>query len=98
MYNGNHVKFYNNVINSEREGGAGIEIQKAGSSTVMNDIEIYNNLLYETNTAGIWITGYGSEYSKDSAKDVYIHNNKFYKTGINPGADWSGGVVSYNFV
>jgi len=97
IYNGNHVKFYNNVINSEGEGGAGIEIQKAGSSTAMNDIEIYNNLLYETNTAGIWITGYGSEYSKDSAKDVYIHNNKFYKTGINPGADWSGGVVLNGF-
>jgi len=97
VYNGNQVKFYNNVINSEGEGGAGIEIQKTGSSTVMNDIEIYNNLLYETNAAGIWITGYGSAYSKDSAKNVYIHNNKFYKTGINPGADWAGGVVLNGF-
>ncbi|AKB38712.1 hypothetical protein MSSAC_4122 [Methanosarcina siciliae C2J] len=97
VYNGNHVKFYNNVINSEGEGGAGIEIQKAGASTAMNDIEIYNNLIYETNTAGIWITGYGSEYSKDSAKDVYIHNNKFYNTGINSGADWSGGIVLNGF-
>ncbi|WP_269851133.1 disaggregatase related repeat-containing protein [Methanosarcina horonobensis] len=26
-----------------------------------------------------------------------IHNNKFYKTGINPGADWSGGVVLNGF-
>ncbi|KKG10341.1 hypothetical protein EO98_13550 [Methanosarcina sp. 2.H.T.1A.6] len=97
VYNGNQVKFYNNIINSEGEGGAGIEIQKAGSSTVMNDIEIYNNLLYETNTAGIWITGYGSTYSKDSAKNIYIHNNKFYKTGINPGADWAGGIVLNGF-
>ena len=97
VYNGNQIKFYNNVINSEGEGGAGIEIQKTGSSTVMNDIEIYNNLLYETNAAGIWITGYGSAYSKDSAKNVYIHNNKFYKTGINPGADWAGGVVLNGF-
>ncbi len=97
IYNGNHVKFYNNIINSEGEGGAGIEIQKTGSSTAMDDIEIYNNLLYETNTAGIWITGYGDAYSKNSAKDIYIHNNKFYKTGINPGADWSGGVVLNGF-
>ncbi|MDQ1274772.1 MAG: hypothetical protein QG610_344 [Euryarchaeota archaeon] len=97
VYNGNHVKFYNNIINSEGEGGAGIEIQKTGSSTVMDDIEIFNNLLYETNAAGIWITGYGSTYSKDSAKNVYIHNNKFYKSGINPGADWSGGVVLNGF-
>ncbi|AKB17354.1 MULTISPECIES: disaggregatase related repeat-containing protein [unclassified Methanosarcina] len=97
VYNGNQVKFYNNVINSEGEGGAGIEIQKAGSSTVMDEIEIYNNLIYETNAAGIWITGYGSTYSKDSAKDIYIHNNKFYKTGINFGADWAGGIVINGF-
>lgn len=97
IYNTNHVKFYNNVINSEGEGGAGIEIQKIGPSTVMNDIEICNNLLYETNAAGIWITGYGSKYSKDSAKDIYIHHNKFYKTGINPSSDWAGGVVLNGF-
>lgn len=97
VYNGNHVKFYNNIIGSEGEGGAGIEIQKAGSSTVMDDIEIFYNLLYETNAAGIWITGYGSEYSKDSAKNVYIHNNKFYKTGINPSSNWAGGIVLNGF-
>ena len=97
VYNTNHVKFQNNIINSEGEGGAGIEIQKIGPSTVMNDIEICNNLLYETNTAGIWITGYGSEYSKSSARDIHVHHNKFYKTGINPGADWAGGIVLNGF-
>lgn len=97
IYDSNHVKFYNNTINSEGEGGAGIEVQKDGSSMAMDDIEIYNNLLYETNTAGIWITGCGSEYSKDSAEDIHIHHNKFYKTGINQGADWSGGVVLNGF-
>jgi len=97
IYNANHVIFHNNIINSEGEGGAGIEIQKDGSSTIMNDIEICNNLLDETNAAGIWITGYGSEYSKDAAKDIYIHHNKFYKTGINQNADWAGGVVLNGF-
>ncbi|RXA18039.1 DNRLRE domain-containing protein [Methanosarcina sp. MSH10X1] len=97
VYNTNHVKFHNNIIDSEGEGGAGIEIQKIGPSTVMNDIEICNNLLYETNAAGVWITGYGSGYSKDSARDIYIHHNKFYKSGINPGADWAGGIVLNGF-
>lgn len=97
IYNTNHVKFHNNIINSEGEGGAGIEIQKIGPSTVMNDIEICNNLLYETNAAGIWITGYGNGYSKDSARDIHIHHNKFYKTGINRGADWAGGIVLNGF-
>ena len=79
IYNTNNVRFHNNVINSEGEGGAGIQVQKSDPATVMDNIEIFNNLLYETNAAGIWITGYGSKYSKDSAKDVYIHHNKFYK-------------------
>ncbi len=97
IYNTNHVKFYNNKIDSNGEGGAGIEIQKIGQSTVMNDIEIYNNLLYETNAAGIWITGYGPRYSKDSAKDILIHHNKFYKAGTSKGANWAGGIVLNGF-
>jgi hypothetical protein len=97
IYNTNHVKFHNNIINSEGEGGAGIEVQQSDSSTIMDDIEICNNLLNETNACGIWITGYGSEYSKDSAKDVHIHHNKFYKTGTDLGAAWAGGIVLNGF-
>ena len=97
IYNTNHVKFHNNIINSEGEGGAGIEVQKSDPSTIMDDIEICNNLLNRTNACGIWITGYGPKYSKDSAKDVYIHHNKFYKTGTDLGADWAGGVVLNGF-
>lgn len=63
----------------------------------MDDIEIFNNLLYETNACSIWITGYGSEYSKDSAKNVSIHHNKFYKTGIDPSFNWVGGIVISGF-
>jgi hypothetical protein len=97
IYNTNHVKFYNNIIDSEGEGGAGIEIQKTDSSIVMDNIEICNNLLHETNAAGIWITGYGSSYPKDSAKNIHIHHNRFYETGINAGADWAGGLVLNGF-
>ncbi len=97
IYNSNHAKFYNNTINSEGEGGAGIQVQKEGSSVIMDDIEIFNNLIYETNAAGIWITGYGPKYSKDDAKDIYIHNNRFYKTGTNQGADWAGGITLNGF-
>ncbi|MGB9927763.1 MAG: disaggregatase related repeat-containing protein, partial [Methanosarcina sp.] len=97
IYNTNHVKFQNNIIDSKGEGGAGIEVQKTGPKTVMNDIEISNNLLYQTNAAGIWITGYGSKYSTDSAKDIHIHHNKFYETGIDPGSSWAGGIVVNGF-
>jgi polygalacturonase len=64
----------------------------------MDDIEICNNLLYETNAAGIWLTGYGpKEYPKDSAKDVYIHHNRFYKTGTSGSSECAGGIVLNGF-
>jgi Disaggregatase related len=97
IYNTNHVRFNNNIINSEGEGGAGIQVQQSDSSIVMDNIEICNNLLNQTNAAGIWITGYGSKYSRDSAKDIYIHHNKFYKAGTDQGADWAGGIVLNGF-
>ncbi len=97
IYNTNHARFNNNIINSEGEGGAGIQVQQSDSSTIMDDIEICNNLLNQTNAAGVWITGYGSKYSKDSAKDVYIHHNKFYKAGTSQGTDWAGGIVLNGF-
>jgi hypothetical protein len=97
IYNTNHVRFNNNIINSEGEGGAGIQVQQSDTSTVMDDIEICNNLLNQTNAAGVWITGYGSKYSKDSSKDIHIHHNKFYKAGTNQGADWAGGIVLSGF-
>ncbi len=97
IYNTNHVRFHNNVINSEGEGGAGIQVQKFNPPIVMDNIEICNNLLNETNNAGVWITGYGSEYPKDSATDIYIHHNKFYKTGTNGGVVGSGGIVLNGF-
>jgi hypothetical protein len=97
VYNTNHVSFHNNIINSEGEGGAGIQVQKSDPSTVIDDIEIYNNLLNQTNAAGVWVTGYGSKYSKDSAKDIHIHHNKFYKAGTDQGADWAGGIVLNGF-
>ena len=97
VYNTNHIRFYNNVINSEGEGGAGIEIQNLNAAIVMDDIEICNNLLTQTNACGIWIIGYGKRDKKYAAKDVYIHHNIFYKTGTNQGVHWVGGIVLNGF-
>ena len=63
VYNTNHVSFYNNNITSEGSGGAGIQIQKEGTYCNMDDIEVYNNTIYRTKLAGIWIFGSGS-YSR----------------------------------
>jgi len=95
LYNTNHASFYNNTITSENTGGSGIEIQKYGTPT-MNDIEVYNNTIYRTALAGIWIFGSGPSYSLSSA-NVSIHHNRIYDTGTKKSSPTSGGIVSSGF-
>ncbi len=95
LYNSNHAKFYNNTITSEGSGGSGIEIQKYGTPA-MNDIEVYNNKIYRTALAGIWIFGSGPSYSLSSA-NVSIHHNQIYNTGTKTSSPITGGIVSGGF-
>lgn len=98
IWNSNHVKFHDNVIDSFYHwsaGGPGIQIQK--STGVMNDIEVYNNTIHNTYGPGIWLLGYGDYYSKEEAQNVHIHHNIFYSTGTNPNIDWVGGIVTSGF-
>ena len=98
IWNSNHVKFHDNVIESFYHwsaGGPGIQIQK--STGVMNDIEVYNNTIHNTYGPGIWLLGYGNSYPKEEAQNVYIHHNTFYSTGTNPSIDWVGGIVTSGF-
>ncbi|MGD9776684.1 MAG: right-handed parallel beta-helix repeat-containing protein [Methanosarcina sp.] len=98
VWNSNHVKFYDNVIDSTYDrsaGGPGIQIQK--SSAVMDDIEVYNNVIHNTFGPGLWLIGYDSSYSKEEARNVHIHHNIFYSTGTNPSIDWVGGIVISGF-
>jgi hypothetical protein len=63
----------------------------------MNDIEVYNNTIYDTYGPGIWLIAYGEEYAKDEAKNVHIHHNTFYGCGTHPTYDWLGGIVTSGF-
>jgi uncharacterized membrane protein len=94
LYNTNKASFYNNTITSEGSGGAGIEIQKFGAP-VMNDIKVYNNVIYKTALSGIWIFGSGS-YSTSST-NVHIHHNRIYDTGTRSSTGVRGGIVSDGF-
>ncbi|HWQ49615.1 MAG TPA: PGF-pre-PGF domain-containing protein [Methanosarcina sp.] len=93
LYNTNHAKLYDNIITSEGSGGVGIEIQRDGAS--MDDIEVYNNTIYETALAGIWIFSQGS-YSESPA-NVHIHHNQIYDTGTVSGNEVIGGILSVGF-
>jgi hypothetical protein len=98
LWNSNHVKFHDNVIDSFYHwsaGGPGIQIQK--STGVMNDIEVYNNTIHNTYGPGIWLLGYGHSYPREEAQNVHIHHNIFYSTGTNPSIDWVGGIVTSGF-
>jgi len=98
VWNSNHVKFHDNVIDSFYHwsaGGSGIQIEK--TTGVMNDIEVYNNTIHNTYGPGIWLLGYGNSYPREEAENVYIHHNIFYSTGTNPNIDWVGGIVTSGF-
>lgn len=97
-WDSNRVKFHDNIINSFYHwsaGGPGIQIEK--SKGIVNDVEIYNNTIYDTYGPGIWLLGYGESYPKKEARNVHIHNNIFYNTGTNPSIDWVGGVITSGF-
>jgi len=95
IYNTNHVTFHDNIITSQGSGGAGIEIQKDGTDYVMNDIEVYNNIIHDTLYAGVWLFGSGSY----SAADTYVHifNNYIYNTGKKQSSSVVGGILSDGF-
>ena len=94
-YNTNHVSFHDNTITSQGSGGAGIEIQKEDNDTLMDDIEIYNNVIHNTVHAGIWIFG-SSSYPALSTY-VHVHHNIIYDTGTNPQNGITGGILSDGF-
>jgi len=95
LYNTNKASFHDNNITSRGSGGAGIEIQKEGSDCTMDDIQVYNNVIYNTALSGILVFGSGN-YSTSSA-NVHVHHNQIYNTGIGSSSEVTGGVLSEGF-
>ena len=91
----NHISIHDNIIDSGiSTGGCGIEIQKTKSSPAMDDIEIYDNKISNTNLAGILVNGYNSYPVPSGAKDIYIHNNTIFGCGQHMGLSiyFGGGI------
>jgi hypothetical protein len=98
IWNSNHVKFHDNVIDSFYHwsaGGSAIQVEK--SEGIMDDIEIYNNTISNTYGPGIWIFNYDTSSTKEQGKNVHIHHNIFYGSGTNPSITWVGGIVASGF-
>jgi len=99
IWNSNHVKFHDNVIDSFYHwsaGGPGIQIEK--SAGTMDDIEIFNNTISNTYGPGIWLFNYDTSFAtREQARNVRIHHNTFYNTGTNPSITWVGGIIAGGF-
>ena len=105
VWNSNHVKFHDNVIDSFHHwsaGGPGIQIEKGPDSSnqtaIVNDVEVYNNTICNSFGPGIWMPDYDKSTSiEDQGKGVRIHHNIFYSTGTNPSITSIGGIVANGF-
>ncbi|AKB15910.1 disaggregatase related repeat-containing protein [Methanosarcina thermophila] len=99
IWNSNHVKLHDNLINSFYHwsaGGPGIQIEI--SAGIMDDIEIYNNTIHNTYGPGIWLFSYDtSSATREQGRNVHIHHNIFYSTGTNPSITWVGGIITNGF-
>jgi hypothetical protein len=98
-WNSHEVKFHDNVIDSFYNwsaGGPGIQIEKS-TGGVVNNVEIFNNVIHNTYGPGIWMIAYGDPYKEEEAQNVHIHHNTFYNTGTNPSINWVGGIVASGF-
>lgn len=96
----NHVKIYDNVIDpGYPTGGHGIQIQKSNTEVTMDDIEVSNNEIKNTNLAGIALIGYGGDYNAADATGVYIHDNRIEGCGESPSYSVArgGGITIQGF-
>ena len=99
VWNSNNVKFHDNVIDSFYHwsaGGPGIQIEK--SNGIMDNIEIYDNIIHNTYGPGIWVLTHDTtSTTQGQAKNLRIHHNIFYNTGTNPSITWVGGIIASGF-
>lgn len=96
LYAVNHAKVYGNTINAEGSGGAGIAIGN-GENAMLDDVEIYDNKVYETALWGILLEGGDANVTPANTKNVHIYHNLIFGTGTSYGDQKTGGVTLYGF-
>lgn len=94
--NSNHVKVFDNLIKGSDNwwaGNPGCQVDHY-DFTVVDDVEIYNNVFYKTYGAAFWLNNYGEASSDLSiCKNYRIHDNLLVECGLNPGIDYVGGLM-----
>jgi hypothetical protein len=84
-----NIDVYNNVVHDCVGDGITLASESGG---LLEDIVIYNNLLYNNSENGVAVTRNGYPVTHPM-KDIIIINNTMYKNGS---VDWGGGIMLDN--
>ncbi len=97
-----NVNIYNNTLTSylgpnnngaAEHGQNGIQISNESNySTLTNNINVYNNYIYDQGLAGIWILDMRNE-AGSTAQSIHIHDNSLNECGWSCWANWAGGIT-----
>ncbi|MGB9928821.1 MAG: right-handed parallel beta-helix repeat-containing protein [Methanosarcina sp.] len=94
LWNTEHVRFHDNVIDAQLDslgGNAGIQIEDSAGR--MEDIEICNNIIKQTWGSGIWLIAY--KKGKSHNQEIYIHHNLFWQPAQTYNIDYAAGITGY---
>jgi hypothetical protein len=96
-----NVDIYNNSITpylgSHNNGAAehgenGIQVSNESNYTILtNNINVYNNYIYNQGLAGIWIIDMRNE-AGSSPQSVHVHDNTINNNGWSCWANWAAGI------
>jgi len=86
-----HIEIYGNVVHDVQDNdGCGISVASEMGG-LLEDIRIYNNILYLNPFVGIEVSDYGAASSRPMRR-IEIINNTLWKNGTH----WGGGITCQN--
>lgn len=86
-----HVKWHDNYIYAGGDS-AGLGMQIQHDSGMMEDIEVYNNVIVGSYGPGLWCVG-----KTGGGEELYLHHNLFLECGYNTNLYWVGGIVASGY-
>lgn len=106
LFGSGFIQIHDNFIYAAKDfespGGPGLELQRGVQGGDLHDLEVYNNLIYNTCQAGIQLIGFDSpSYTRNQVGNIHIHHNIIAKCGWHGSYDWMAGIVTggiYNVV
>lgn len=97
LFGSSFISIHDNFIYADEGSGPGLELQRGGDKgDNLHDIEVYNNLIYNTCQVGIQLIAYklnsSPTYTRNEVFNVHIHHNLIIKCGWNSHYDWVAGI------